>query len=72
MQARQTRRVFGSLALSVIEVSGNGNDHAVEFAGQRFGRPDGQRFEDIGGDANRVQQAAGGLIIGRPFSLACS
>ena len=61
MQARQTRRVFGSLALSVIEVSGNGNDHAVEFAGQRFGRPGGQRFEDIGGDANRVQQAAGGL-----------
>ena len=25
-------------ALSVIEVSRNGNDHAVEFAGQRFGR----------------------------------
>jgi hypothetical protein len=72
VQARQTRRVFGSLTLSVIEIGGNGNHHAVELAGQRFGGPGGQRFQDIGGDANRVQQAAGGLIIGRPFSLACS
>jgi hypothetical protein len=61
VQARQTRRVFGALTLSVIEVGRNGDHHAVEFAGQRFGRAGGQRFQDVGGDANRVQQAAGGL-----------
>ena len=61
MQPRQTRRVFGPLTLSVVEISGNGDHHAVEFASQRFGCPGSQRFQDVGGDANRVQQATGGL-----------
>ena len=44
VQARQTRRVFGSLPLSIIEVGRHGNHHAVELARQRLGGAFGQRF----------------------------
>lgn len=61
VQVCQMCCVFGFLVLSVIEVSGNGNDYVVEFVGQCFGCLDGQCFEDIGGDVNWVQQVVGGL-----------
>jgi hypothetical protein len=35
--------VFGPLTLGVIKISGNGDHHAVELAGQRFSGPGSQR-----------------------------
>ena len=56
VQPRQTRRVFRSLALCIVKVSGHGNDHTIQLARQRFRRPRRQRFQDIGRNTYRVEQ----------------
>ena len=61
VQARQTRGVFGPLTLCIVKVSRNGDYHAVQFAGQRFGSPRGQRFQNISGDAHRIKQTGSGF-----------
>ena len=60
MQARQTRGVFGALTLCVVKIGRNGNDYAVQIAAERGGRTRRQRFEDVGGNTNRVQQTGRG------------
>ncbi len=56
MQARQTRSVFGALTLCIVEVGRNGDYHAVEIAAECRRGARRQRFEDVSGNANRVQQ----------------
>ena len=56
MQARQTRGVFGALSLCVVKIGRNGDHYAVQIAAKRRRRARRQRFEDISGNTNWVQQ----------------
>ncbi|MNZ64923.1 NAD-specific glutamate dehydrogenase [compost metagenome] len=57
MQARQTRGVFGALTLCIVEICGYGDHDAIEIAFKRRGCARSQGFQDIGRNANRVQQS---------------
>ncbi len=60
MQARQPGGVFGALTLGIVKVGRDGDHYAVQLARQRFSGTRGQRLENIGRDAHRVQQARSG------------
>ena len=61
VQARQTRGVFRPLTLCIVKVSRNGDHYAIQFAGQRFGCPRGQRFQNVSGYAHRIKQTGSGF-----------
>ena len=60
VQACQTRGVFGALTLCIVKIGRNGDDYAVQIAAKRRRRARRQRFKDVGGNANRVQQTGRG------------
>ena len=47
VQARQTRGIFGGLALCIVEIGGNGNDSADQIAAQCFFGTRFEGFEDF-------------------------
>ena len=70
VDAGQPRRVFGGLALRVVEISGDGDDRAHQFAAQRLFGARFQAGQNVGGYVNRRFDTVFGVQFDDFFRLA--